>query len=287
MKNSRNRSLILMLASLLTLLICVSACSNAENTGFDPAPYIKSVDSKIEDSDDRDEAVVTVTVYNNWEDISYYYDRNMVRQEANSRGLEEAGKYGDDVYSVSITCVDEDGNLFDINMEDMGETFISTMRSENFLPAEVISALPDDYEQTVHAKKQGVVSTSYIWNTYDEKAENPEETDIHNIQMTETMGEVTSYVYKNYYFDVPKLDTPMSTEDASKTVDRFAKTFINDYNDLTFDNDPESQIQSLYDPGHIETWTAISGTKTYDIVMDLDTGSVIYYKVYEEKNGQE
>jgi hypothetical protein len=59
-------------------------------------------------------------------------------------------------------------------------------------------------------------------------------------------------------------------------VDDFAESILNT-EDLAFGNYTNSQIQSLYDPGHVETWSAVTEKEKYQIVVDLDLGAVVFY----------
>lgn len=149
------------------------------------------------------------------------------------------------------------------------ESFLSDLENNDYLPDQVLKALPDFKEN-----KNEDGSTFYIWSKWDDEKDDY----VHNIQMIAKDDELLEYHYKSYYFKVPHLEKSLSHKSANTLVNNFAKTFLYDAEELLFENDPENQIQSLYNPNHVETWTATSNSGTHSIVVNLDIGGIVFYK---------
>lgn len=145
------------------------------------------------------------------------------------------------------------------------KSFPDKLASEKLLPKELVAELKLEKKE-----KKDEDSEFFLWAKW-----NKDRTDFkHNIQMESEDGELVSYRYKAY-FEVPKLKKTMSKDEAAEMVKRFAKAFIRGGEGIEFTNKPEEQVQSLYDPGHVETWSGVNDGDRYDIVVDMDMGGVV------------
>lgn len=152
--------------------------------------------------------------------------------------------------------------------KDWQGQFVSDLEKNNFLPEQILQALPD-----YKVKKEDDGTTLYMWSDWDKEKKDY----IHNIQMVSDGDQLLNYHYKNYYFEEQILEESITKEDASKMVRNFARTFLYNSDQLSFKNDSDNQIQSLYDPSHVETWTASTSNGNHSIVVNFDIGGIVYY----------
>ena len=165
------------------------------------------------------------------------------------------------------------GNDSELTVENKWEQFPEEMASQEFLPQGIVDDLS---EFSIEEDSEGV--PFYYWRSVDEKAVDEKDKVIHKIELKEVDGVLTYYHYKNYYYDVPNLDSPMSKDDAEDMVNEFAKSFIQSGDELTFKNGEGAS--SLYEPDHVEGWVADSENNHHTVMVDLDMGSIIYYSYY-------
>lgn len=145
--------------------------------------------------------------------------------------------------------------------------FLLELRENKFLHKEIITDLT---EFSLEEDSEGL--PLYYWRSYGESKNDV----VHKVEMIENKGELIRYHYKNYNFNVPQLNSPMSMEAAAKLVDKFAKQYIAVGEDLSFKNEPSDH--TLYDPEHVELWFVDHNSHKYAIAIDLDMGSVIYFE---------
>ena len=88
---------------------------------------------------------------------------------------------------------------------------------------------------------------------------------------------VARYHFKDYGIDDGyKYETVnLTLKQAGKLAADFARDFWQDGDKLTCKHAGEG-ASSLYDPGNIENWQAVRGGKTYNVMVDLRNGAVVY-----------
>ena len=145
------------------------------------------------------------------------------------------------------------------------DDFPSTLVENGFLSAEIVDALPDH-----RVEKESDGSTFYLWSQWNDS----EGIFIHKLELNVLNDELQSYIYTDYFFYATYLDSPLSIDEGTEMVERFANMFIAD-DTLTFLNKPA--YFSRYDEGHVESWVAEDGEIEHIIMVDLDIGCIIFY----------
>ena len=115
----------------------------------------------------------------------------------------------------------------------------------------------------------------YYWS----KSEGEGETlsTIRKIELELCDESVARYHFKDYGFDDGYVypTANLSMEQAGKLAADYARDFWQDGDKLKLKHTGEGAV-SLYDPGNIENWQAERGGKTYNVMVDLPHGAVIY-----------
>ena len=145
------------------------------------------------------------------------------------------------------------------------DDFPNTLVENGFLSAEVVDALPD---HRVQKKSDG--SNFYLWSQWNDD----EGIFIHKIELIVLNDELHSYIYTDYFFEETYLDTPLTIQEGTEMVERFADMFVTD-DTLKFVNKPA--YFSRYEEGHVESWVADDKESSHVIMVDLDKGCVIFY----------
>lgn len=145
------------------------------------------------------------------------------------------------------------------------DDFPNTLVENGFLSPDIVNALPDH-----RVEKESDGSTLYLWNQWNDS----EGIFIHKIELNVLNDELQSYIYTDYFFNATFLDSPLSIQEGTEMVERFATMFITD-NTLKFVNEPA--YFSRYDEGHVESWVAEDGDIEHIIMVDLDIGCIIFY----------
>lgn len=148
------------------------------------------------------------------------------------------------------------------------EYFPYRMVDCGLLTEDMAEELPQIYQEYVEGYQY------YVWGRQDD------ETYAYTHKMVGTLynNKLIGMHYKDYTFGFPKLDKPLTREEAQKRVDIFAENFIDppEKDVLVFKNTPENQYDAIYVQGHVETWTA----DDYSIAVNLDTGMVVWYHYF-------
>ena len=110
----RNKRISILIAAILAVTLFLVACGNAENNGFKASDYIVSVESQIYEM----EAIITVTISDDWENGTSVKERNLIRQEATEAYMKEEKKNSDKIDRLSVKCVTESGEGFDLTPEE-------------------------------------------------------------------------------------------------------------------------------------------------------------------------
>lgn len=158
------------------------------------------------------------------------------------------------------------------NKSNNYEDFTDKLVKNNLLPSSIIDDMDDNRKDI---NDDG--SVLYIWSSWDKEKNDYK----HNIQLVVENNKITDYKYKNYYFDDSAQSKPIAKKEAADMATKFYQTFINKDDSLVFENDPKKQIEDMYDPGHVETWSAKFNGHDYYIVVDLDLGGVTLFSVNE------
>lgn len=178
-----------------------------------------------------------------------------------------ADNEGESVAIVGGSDGPTDVYLYGDNVESTNG-FLTKLSENEFLSQEVIL----DLTKFSHEEKDDG-TTFFYWRSYGDSTEDV----THKIEMIEKVGMLNRYHYKSYRFDVPKLNKPMSMDVAQDMVEKFAKIFISDKDEISFKNEPTNH--TLYDPGHVELWYGDYKSNEYVIAVDLDMGNVIYFEI--------
>lgn len=148
--------------------------------------------------------------------------------------------------------------------------FLQVMLQKNLLPASIVQGLTRYEEKNLEDS-----CTLHLWSSSDKEG-----FFIHKTELEEKSGTIMFYHYKNYEFPENPLPGPLSVEEGEKLALRFIDTFVSDAARLTFIREPA--YPSLYDPGHVESWTAaLPDGSSHVVMVDLDLGYVVFYALFQ------
>lgn len=181
-----------------------------------------------------------------------------------------------------------EGNEAATKQDEQMESFAKMLGENGFLQKEVTDQMTEVKKEKSEEDSDEIV---YIVTPTKEAVKEFEKADessawpggVHNIQYSCNEGKLNFYHYKNYTYKLKEKTKAISKEEAAKLVEKFAKVFIENGDELKFVNREDKQYSSLYDPGAVETWTAKKGNLEYSIVVDFRDGTVVYFSCDEVK----
>ena len=128
-------------------------------------------------------------------------------------------------------------------------------------------------------------SIVYYWSKTEDKGGSLQV--IRKIELELCDDGVARYHFKDYGIDdgyqYPQVNLTLAQ--AGKRAADYARDFWRDGGNLSFKHAGQGAV-SLYDPGKVENWQAKRGGKTYDVMVDLRIGAVVYAQAGERLPAQ-